>query len=170
MYPAAYENHVQSELCTERWWTAWRFQIFLIATHLFFFIHDVLYAHIRLHKEILCCTKNCCVNKKNISHRSWCCANKIMWVTKNMLWRQKIMWHPKEDSCWLNMFSVAQKRNTCLQKMVPVAYKYMLNWLKKFCVARKILWFVQKLKMVSINISNFCRNGAPYIYFYIKIN
>ena len=70
-----------------------------------------------------------------------------MWVTKKyVVATKKIMWHPKEDSCWLNMFSVAQKRNTCLQKMVPVAYKYMLNWLKRFCVARKILWCRTKIK------------------------
>ena len=37
-----------------RWITAWRFQIFLMATHLFVFIHDVLYAH-RQHKNMLCC-------------------------------------------------------------------------------------------------------------------
>ena len=146
LYPATYENHVQSELCTERWRTAWPFQIFLIATHLLLFIHDVLYAHIRLHKKILCCTKNCCVNKTIVSHRSWCCAIKLCGSQKNMLWRKKELWHLKEDSCWLNMFSVAQKRNTCLQKMVPVAYKYMLNWLKKFCVARKILWCRTKIK------------------------
>ena len=107
---------------------------------------DVLCAHIRQHKKILCCTKSCCVNKKifhievnvaqqnYVSHKKICCGDK------------KIMWHPKEDSCWLNMFSVAQKRNPCLQKMVPVAYKYMLNWLKKFCVARKILWCRTKIK------------------------
>ena len=34
---------------------------------------------------------------------------------------------PGFTSSRLNMSSVAQKRNTCLQKMVPVAYKYMLN-------------------------------------------
>ena len=27
---------------------------------------DVIYAHIRQHKKVLYCTKNCCVNKKNI--------------------------------------------------------------------------------------------------------
>ena len=44
------------------------------------------------------------------------------------------------------MFSVAQKRNTYLQKIVPVVYKYMLNWLKRFCVAQKILWCCTKIK------------------------
>ena len=39
------------------------FQIFLMAAHLFLFIHDVPYAHIRQHKKILCCTKNCCVKQ-----------------------------------------------------------------------------------------------------------
>ena len=69
-----------------------------------------------------------------------------MWVTKKyVVATKKIMWHPKEDSCWLIMFSVAQKRNTYLQRMVPVAYKYMLNWVKKFCVAQKILWCRTKI-------------------------
>ena len=64
-----------------------------------------------------------------MSHKKICCGDK------------KELWHPKEDSCCLNMFSVAQKRITCLQKMVTVAYKYMLNWLKMFRVAQKIPWF-----------------------------
>ena len=34
---------------------------------------------------------------------------------------------PGFRSSRLNMSRVAQKINTCLQKMVPVAYKYMLN-------------------------------------------
>ena len=70
-----------------------------------------------------------------------------MRVTKKyVVATKKIMWHLKDDSCWLNMFSFAHKRNTCLQKIVPVGYKYMLNWLKKFCVARKILWCRTKIK------------------------
>ena len=38
-----------------RWKTAWRFQIFLMATHLCLFIHDILYDHIlyELHKKFL---------------------------------------------------------------------------------------------------------------------
>ena len=45
------------------------------------------------------------------------------------------------------MFSVAQKRNTCWQKIVPAVYKYMLYWLKTFCVARKIPWCSTKTKV-----------------------
>ena len=55
----------------------------------------------------------------------------------------------------------AQKRNTHLQKIIPVVYKYMLNLLKKFCVTRKYFDAVQKLKIVTINITNFCQNVAP---------
>ena len=55
---------------------------------------------------------------------------------ENMLWQQKKLRDTQKKK---SLFSVAQNRNTCLQKMVPVAYKYMLNRLKKFCVARKIL-------------------------------
>ena len=39
----------------------WRFQIFLMVTHLLLFIHDIFYAHIMfmLHKKtVTCCTKN----------------------------------------------------------------------------------------------------------------
>ena len=58
---------------------------------------------------------------------------------KNMLWRQKKLYDTQKkihvDSICLVLH---RKRNTCLQKMVPVAYKYMLNSLKKFCIARKI--------------------------------
>ena len=93
LHPAAYENHVQSELCMEKWRTAWRFQIFLIATHLFLFIHDVLYAHIRQHKKILCCTKTVVSTKKifhievnvaqqnYVSHKKICCGDKKRYVT-----------------------------------------------------------------------------------------
>ena len=70
-----------------------------------------------------------------------------MWVTKKyVVATKKYMWHPKEDSRWLNTFSVAQKMNTYLQKMASVVYKYVLHWLKKFCVARKILWCHTKIK------------------------
>ena len=64
------------------------FQIFLMAAHLFLFIHDVPYAHIRQHKKILCCTKNCCVNKK-IFHIEVNVAQQNYKSQKNMLWRQK---------------------------------------------------------------------------------
>ena len=132
---------------------------FLRTTHLFLFIHDILYVHIRQHKKILCCTKNYCVNRKNISHKvnvtqqnyvshkKICCGNKKNYVT------------PKKGSCWLNMFSVAQKRQTFFQKLVPVAY--MLNWLKKFCVARKILWCRTKIKDGVHKCYWFYQNGAP---------
>ena len=71
------------------WRIAWRFQIFLMATDPFLFIRDVLYAHIRQHKKILRCTNNCCVNKKNVSHESYCCATKLCELQKNVLWQQK---------------------------------------------------------------------------------
>ena len=115
--------------------TAWHFQIFLMATHLFLFIHDVLVLNKKLEstKKIFHIEVNI-VQQNYVHHKKICCGDK------------KIMWHLKEDSCWLNMFSIAQKRNLCLQKMVTVAYKYMLNWLKKFCVTRKILWYCTKIK------------------------
>ena len=123
--------------------TTCRFQNFWMATNLFLFIQDVFYAQIRQRKKscvaqkTVMSTKKCSVNvmkQSYESHKKICCGNK------------KITWHPTEDSCWLNMFSVAQTRNTCLQKMVPAAYKYMFNWLKEFCVARKIIWCRTKIK------------------------
>ena len=78
LYPAAYENNVQSELCTERWRTARRFQIFLIATHLFVFILYVLYAHIRQHK------------KNFVLHKKLLCQQKKYFTQKLML-HNKIM-------------------------------------------------------------------------------
>ena len=111
-----------------------------------------------------CCTKNCCVNKKifqievSVSQQNYVSHKKYVVATK------KIMRHPKEDSGWLNVFSVAQKRNPCLQKWVPIAYKSMLNWLK-FCVAEKYFDVVQKLKMVSINVIKFIRTARYTTYF-----
>ena len=65
---------------------------FLMVTHLFLFIHDVLYAHIMyiLLKNVMCCTKNYVVQQKNISHKSYqnyvshkkiYCSNKKIYVT-----------------------------------------------------------------------------------------
>ena len=112
---------------------------FLIATHLFFFIHDVLYAHIRQHKKILCCTKTVVSTKKifhievNVAQWNYVRQRKICYGDKKNYDTQKKI---HGDSICLVLH---RKRNTCLQKMVPVAYKYMLNWLKKFCIARKII-------------------------------
>ena len=51
-----------------------------------------------------------------MSHKKICCANNKNYVT------------PKEKRLMLTkMFSVEQKRNTSLQKVVLVAYKYMSN-------------------------------------------
>ena len=57
------------------------------------FIRDVLYAHNRQHKKILCCTKNYCVIKKifnievnaaqqnHVSHKKICCGDNKHYVT-----------------------------------------------------------------------------------------
>ena len=59
---------------------------------------------------------------------------------------QKIMWEQKKiydtqkrDSCWLIIFSIGQKMNTCWQKIVPVVYEYMLHW--------NILWCCTKIQV-----------------------
>ena len=89
------------------------------------------------HKKLLCQQKKIFPIEINVAQQNYvsrkeiCCGHKKNYVTPK---RRLIL--TREDSCWLNMFSVAQKRNTCLQKMAPDAYEYMLCWLKKFCVAR----------------------------------
>ena len=84
---------------------------------------------------ILGSTKKSCVTQKTVvstkkifhievnvmqqnymSHKKICCGNNKNYVT------------PKEKRLMLTkMFSVEQKRNTSLQKVVLVAYKYMSN-------------------------------------------
>ena len=91
----------------------------------------------------------CCVNKK-LFHIEVTLITKVIWVTKKyvVVWQRKLLCDTqKRDSRWLNMFSVTQKRNTCRQKIIPVVYRYMLHWLKKFCVARKISWYHTKTKI-----------------------
>ena len=83
-------------------------------------------------------TKKCYVNKKNISHRNQRCAPKSCESQKNMLWQKKNMWHPKEDSYWLNMFSVAQKRNTYLQRMVPVVWSFIKKTDKRYIACQRM--------------------------------
>ena len=64
-------------------------------------------------KNVVLHKKLCCVNKKNISHRNISHQNYVS-HKKNMLWQQKKLSDAKKrDSCLLNTFSVAQKRNTC---------------------------------------------------------
>ena len=83
-----------------------------------------------------------------------------MWATKKYaVATKKIMTLKRRFMLTEN---VAQKRDTYLQKIVPVAFKYMLNWLKSFVSREKYFDVVQKLKMVAINVPNFCRNGAPF--------
>ena len=50
-----------------------------------------------------------------MSHKKICCGNNKNYVT------------PKKRLMLTKMFSVVQKRNTSLQKVVLVAYKYMSN-------------------------------------------
>ena len=75
-----------------RWRTAWRFQIFLMGTHLFLYINDVLYAHIRQHKQTCVAQKTVASTKKKIFHievnvveqnyvSHKCCGNKKDYVT-----------------------------------------------------------------------------------------
>ena len=103
-----------------------------------------------LHKKL------CCVNK-NIFHIELLLHTKIMWVKKNSLWQQKRLFDTQKNSRWLNMFSVAQKRIAWWQNIVPIVYKCMLHWLKKFWVAQKILLCHTKTKLVCVNVINFTK-------------
>ena len=71
-----------------------RFQVFLMATHLFLFIHDVLYSHIRQHEKMLRYTKKLLCQQKaifdievNVAHQDYvslkntCFGNKKYYVT-----------------------------------------------------------------------------------------
>ena len=61
-----------------------------------------------------------------------------MRVTKKYVVAKKNMWHPKEDSYWLNMFSVAQKRNTYLQRMVPVVWSFIKKTDKRYIECQRM--------------------------------
>ena len=93
------------------------FSDFLNRYSLFLFIHDVFYAHILLsiffrvaQKTMLCQQK---ITLKEVMLRS-----KIMWVTLKYFIATKKFDTRKRDSCWLNMFSVEQKRSTCWKKQL----------------------------------------------------
>ena len=145
-----------------RWRTAWHFQTFLMTTNLFLLIRDILY--IPCLYSVLAVQKNCYSTKKKNSHKVML-RTKIVESQKDVLRKQKNV-TTKRDSCSLNMFSVAQKENTCWQKkLAPVVYKYMLNWLKKFCVARKILWCRTKIKGEHQKFSKSCQVTSYAIIF-----
>ena len=116
-----------------------------LATLLFLIIHDILYAHILyvLHKKLLRVALKSCISKKIFHIEVTLCQNYVS-HKKYVVGTEKIISHPKVR---LNMFSVAQGRNTCWQKIVSVVYKYMLHWLKKFSVAQKIVWCRSKIKV-----------------------
>ena len=109
---------------------------------------DILYM---LHKK--CYIYTSCANKKNISNRSYVVQQNYVSYKKVCCGNEKNNFCDTQnrDSCWLYMFSVSQKRNTFFQKIVAAVYKYMLYWLKKFCVARKILWCRTKIKVGVLN-------------------
>ena len=89
-----------------------------MATHLFLCIHYSLSSHsVRVAQKNVVLHKKLVVSTRKIFHIKVRLPTKIMWVTtKYVVSAKKIMWHQKRDSCWLNMFSVAQKRNTLKPK------------------------------------------------------
>ena len=97
-------------------------------------------------QKMLCCTKSYIESTKKIFHIKVGLPTKITWSQK-ICFGNKLCDTKKRDSCWLDMFSVGHKRNTCWQKKVHVVSKYMFYRLEKFCVARKILWSRKKIKI-----------------------
>ena len=91
------------------------------------------------------------VNKKNISYKSYVAHQN--YVGHKKCFGNKLCDTKKRDSCWLDMFTVGHKRNTCWQKKVHVVSKYMFYRLEKFCVARKILW---SRKNIKIDVYKWC--------------
>ena len=89
-----------------------------MATHLFLCIHYSLSSHsVRVAQKNVVLHKKLVVSTRKIFHIKVRLPTKIMWVTtKYGVSAKKIMWRQKRDSCWLNMFSVAQKRNTLKPK------------------------------------------------------
>ena len=69
-----------------RWKTAWRFQIFLMVTHLCLFIHDILYDHIlyELHKKLLRVAqkRSSLIYKASARHERHKCDRSDMNVTR----------------------------------------------------------------------------------------
>ena len=96
------------------------------------------------------------VSTKKIFHIKLRCAPKLCESQKMCCGnKKKSFYTQKRDSCWLNMFSVAQKRNTCWT-IVPIVYVKLITKVldiniccidyKKFCIAGKILWCRTKIK------------------------
>ena len=66
------------------------FQIFLMATHLLLFIHDVLYAYFRQHKKILlkkllCQQKNIFHIEVNVAQQNYVSQKKYVVATKKIV-------------------------------------------------------------------------------------
>ena len=89
-----------------------------MATHLFLCIHHSLSSHsVRIAQKNVVLYKKLVVSTRKIFHIKVRLPTKIIWVTTQYgVSTKKIMWRQKRDSCWLNMFSVAQKRNTLKPK------------------------------------------------------
>ena len=146
----------------------WLLHIYFSLSTIFFML--TFYLHFFIFRRSYVLNKKlCCVNKKIFDKKNML-RTKIhkkysQKVTKNILWQQNKLWDTqKRGSCRVNMFWVARNGHACWQKIAPVVHNYMLYWLKKSCVARKIFDVIQKLKLLGINDINFWRNVAPYYW------
>ena len=120
LHSATYKNQAQSELCTERWRTAWCFSITVsLSSRHFLCSHSAFkkkssvaqkdywistkqtVSQVMLHKKLNKTQKKCCVTIK------------------------KVMLHKKRDSCRFKIFCIAQERNTCRKKQLLLVKKVL---------------------------------------------
>ena len=71
-----------------------------------------------LHKKLLHVQRKLCVNK-NVSYKSYVAQQ------NNVSHKKIVCGNQKRGSGRVNMFSAAQKRNTCRQKIIPIVCKYL---------------------------------------------
>ena len=99
--------------------------------------------------SVTCCTKNYVVWTEIIFHIEFMLHTEIMWVKKMCFGNIKNYVTPKREVHVDEICLMFHRKGIHFdKKIVPVVYKYILYWLKKFCVARKYFDVVQKLKMV----------------------
>ena len=152
-----------------------------MTTGLFLLIHDIIYMltfilRVFCKKLLYVAQKN--VSTKKIFHIKLRCAPKLCESQKMCCGnKKKSFYTQKRNSCWLNMFSVAQKRNTCWT-IVPIVYKYMLNWLQKFWIQTSVVSiiksFVSQEKYFDVaqklkeNVRNFSRTvQLPFVWYLV---
>ena len=102
------------------------------------------YTFVSLYSQSSLSSHSVRVALKNVAlHKKLCYVDKKKYVA------------PKRDSRWLNMFSIAQKRNTSWQKKFMLYINICCIDYKNFVLHEKYFDVAQKLKLVCINFINF---------------